>query len=186
MRRRFETGLRDSRGVRVQGEHSSGLLQIVLVESQSAVAAVVYACDEMMTGDYLVPFEPAPGGAAAPAQGPIVDQPSKVLLADAGQLLGIARRKVVIDSGARQGVQTGQRFTLLRSSRSGDNKPTVVGEAVVVAVRRNSATIRIEWATDVIYLGDDGDWAAPVSDVHLSRESRADDSPGPRLEHVRR
>ena len=70
VRRRFETGLRDSRGVRVQGEHSSGLLQIVLVESESAVAAVVYACDEMMTGDYLVPFEPAPGAPRPPHRAP--------------------------------------------------------------------------------------------------------------------
>jgi hypothetical protein len=89
-----------------------------------------------------------------------------VLFADAGQLVGITRRKMVIDRGERQGVRPGQRLSLMRQSKFRGTKPTLVGEAVVLAVRRDTATIRVEWATDVIYFGDDGDWA-----VHLKPSS---------------
>jgi hypothetical protein len=41
----------------------------------------------------------------------------------------------------------------------------MLGDAVVVAVRRASATIRVERATDVLFLGHDGDWVAPQAPV---------------------
>ena len=85
------------------------------------------------------------------------------IFADAGELVGITRRKMVIDRGERQGVRPGQRLTLLRRSKFRGTKPAVVGEAVVVAVRRDTSTIRVEWATDVINFGLDGDWAVPLA-----------------------
>ena len=65
---------------------------------------------------------------------------------------------MVIDRGSVQGVRAGQRLTLFRSKRRGASHPDVVGEAIVVAVRTDSATIRIERVNDVI---ESGDWAAP-------------------------
>ena len=163
VRRRFETALFFKRGVRVFGEHSSGLLQIVSIDSQTAVAAVVYACDAMMTGDYLVPFVLDASEDTPTPSTVTLENPAHVLFADAGELVGITRRKMVIDRGERQGVRPGQRLTLLRRSKFRGTKPAIVGEAVVLAVRRDSATIRVAWATDVIYFGIDGDWAVPAS-----------------------
>ena len=163
VRRRYETALTDKRGVRFFGEHSSGLLQVVSIDLQTAVAAVVYACDAMMTGDYLVPFVL---GASEDTTSPstlTLDNPAHVLFADAGELVGITRRKMVIDRGERQGVRPGQRLTLLRRSKFRGTKPAVVGEAVVLAVRRDTATIRVEWATDVINFGLDGDLAVALA-----------------------
>jgi len=150
------------------GEHSSGLLQLVSVEEQTSTALVVYACDEMMTGDYLAPFEPEPIRAPDPVGTPAFDMAARILFGDPGQQLGVTRRMMVIDRGARQGVQPGQRLTLFRRSRFSGAKPAVVGEAVVVAVRRESATVRIEQATDVIFFGSDGDWAAPQQPPSLA------------------
>jgi hypothetical protein len=48
-------------------------------------------------------------------------------------------------------------MTLFRRGRAGA-KPSIVGDAVVVAVRSDSATIRIEGVSDAI---EAGDWAAP-------------------------
>lgn len=169
VRRRYDTALTDKRGVHVQGEHSSGLLQIVSMDSATAVAAVVYACDAMMTGDYLVPFVPAAVPETPAASALTIDNPARLLFGDAGELLGVARRKLVIDRGTRQGVQPGQRLTLMRKSKFRGTKPTVVGEAVVVAVRQYTATIRVEWATDVIYFGEDGDVAVPAAPVSSIR-----------------
>ena len=163
VRRRFETAITATRGVRIFGEHSSGLVQIVSIDSLTAVAAVVYACDAMMTGDYLVPFVlDASEDTTAPST-VTLENPAHVLFADAGELVGITRRKMVIDRGERQGVRPGQRLTLLRRSKFRGTKPAIVGEAVVLAVRRDSATISVAWATDVIYFGIDGDWAVPAS-----------------------
>ena len=117
----------------------------------------------MMTGDYLVPFVlDASEDTTAPST-MTLENPAHVLFADAGELVGITRRKMVIDRGERQGVRPGQRLTLLRRSKFRGTKPAIVGEAVVLAVRGDSATIRVAWATDVIYFGIDGDWAVPAS-----------------------
>lgn len=161
VRRRYPTALRYGRNLIVMGEHSSGLLQIVAVDEHEATAVVVYACDEMMRGDYLARFEPEPPRQPEPAGRPAFDRAAKILFADAGQPLGVTGRMMVLDRGSREDVKPGQRLTLFRRSRFGGGKPFVVGAAIVVAVRANSSTIRVEQATDVIFFGDGGDWAAP-------------------------
>ena len=161
VRRRYPTALTYGRNLVVMGEHSSGLLQIVAVEERAATAVVVYACDEMMMGDYLAPFQPEPMRVSDPVGAPTFDTPARILFGDAGQMHGATRRLLVIDRGARHGVQPGQRLSLLRRSRFSNTTPATVGDAVVVAVRADSATIRVERATDVIFFGEGGDWAAP-------------------------
>jgi hypothetical protein len=136
------------------GEHTAGLMQIVAVDRRSAVAVVVYACDELMPGDWLAPFTPEPIRAPEPAGAPLYDRAARILLTDAGQLIGAPRRLMVIDRGSDNGIRVGQRLTLFHPARRGEKRPTVIGDAVVVAVRLDSATIRVQRATDVIELGD--------------------------------
>jgi len=140
------------------GEHTAGVLQIVSATEQSAVAVVVYACDEIMRGDRLAAFTPEPLRAPEPAGEPAFDEAAQILFADAGQLLGAPRRFMVIDRGADQAIHPGQRLTLFRRESRGERKPIVVGDAVVVAVRSDSATIRVERVNDAIAFGD---FAAP-------------------------
>jgi hypothetical protein len=59
----------------------------------------------------------------------------------------------VIDRGSEQGLRPGQRLTIFRRAKRG-NAPQVVGDGVVVAVRADSATIRVEHSTDVVFFGD--------------------------------
>jgi hypothetical protein len=160
VRRRFATPLVAGRNQIVMGEHTSGLLQIVEIDGPTATAVVVYACDEMMTGDYLAPFEPERPATPDPAGTPVFDKAARLLFADAGQMLGSKRRLLVIGHGSRDGIKTGQRLTIFRRSL-GQRSPLIIGTAVVVAVRRESATIRVEHSVDVIFLGDNGDWVAP-------------------------
>jgi hypothetical protein len=136
------------------GEHSAGLLQIVAADPRAAVALVVYACDELMAGDWLAPFEPQPLRAPEPAGRPAYDRAARIFLTDTGQLIGAPRRLMVIDQGSDNGVRIGQRLTLFRPARPGARGPAVIGDAVVVAVRFDSATIRVQHAVDVIALGD--------------------------------
>jgi hypothetical protein len=69
-------------------------------------------------------------------------------------LVGAPRRLMVIDQGNDNGMHVGQRLTLFRPPRGGPRGPAVIGDAVVVAIRMDSATIRVQHATDVIAMGD--------------------------------
>ena len=89
---------------------------------------------------------------------PTFDRAARILFADAGQLVGAPRRLMVIDRGRNRGIHAGQRLTLFRTPRFGNKTPAIVGDAVVVAVRAESATIRVEHANDAILFGD---FAAP-------------------------
>jgi len=149
--------IRGARGA-VKGEHTSGLLQIVAADERTSRAVVIYACDEMMTGDFLAAFEPEPVRTPDPVGIPMFDDAAQILFADVGQMLGVPRRLMVIDKGSDAGLRAGQRLTLFRRSGRNAGDPSVVGDAVVVAVRDKSATIRVERATDAIAFGD---WAAP-------------------------
>jgi len=140
------------------GEHSAGLVQIVSVAERSSIAVVMYACDELRAGDFLASFNPEPVRPPDPRGVPAYGDAARILFADEGQILGAPRRLMVIDRGSAQGVHAGQRLTLFRRQRRGAAQPEVVGDAIVVAVRTDSATIRIERVTDLI---SSGDWAAP-------------------------
>jgi hypothetical protein len=155
-----------ARGARVRGEHTSGVLQIVDADEHTARAVVVYACDELMSGDFLASFKPEPVQAPASFGTAVFDGAARILFGDARQLLGAPRRLMVIDQGREDGIRAGQRVTLFRRQRR-EAKPSIVGDAVVVAVRADSATIRIEDATDAIV---PGDWAAPQRPAILRSE----------------
>jgi hypothetical protein len=136
------------------GEHTAGVVQIVAADEHSAVAVVIYACDEMKTGDRLASFNPEPLRSPAPPGTPDFRNVARILFPEVGHLLGAPRQFMVIDRGTESGVRVGQRVTLFRRRLSGGNEPSVVGDAVVVAVRSDSATIRIEYVTDAVFEGD--------------------------------
>ena len=145
----------------VTGEHTSGLLQIVAADERVSRAVMVYSCDELMQGDFLASFEPEPLSAPDPVAGtPEYGEAARILFADAGQMVGVPRRLMVIDRGSDNGLRVGQRLTLYRPRKRGVPTRSIIGEAVVVAIRADSATIRMERATDAIAFGD---WAAPQS-----------------------
>jgi Carboxypeptidase regulatory-like domain len=139
------------------GEHTAGLVQIVAADEHSSVAVVIYACDEMIPGDRLASFTPQPPRAPSPAGTPDYRRAARIIFSDIGQSLGAPRRMMVIDHGSAFGVRAGQRVTLFRRRDSDGDRPFVIGEAVVIAVRFDSATIRVERVSDAIL---PGDWAA--------------------------
>jgi hypothetical protein len=107
-------------GAVVTGEHTSGLLQIVSAEERVSKAVVVYACDELMQGDFLASFEPEPVRQPDPVAGtPEFGDAARILFADVGQMLGVPRRLMVIDRGSSNGLRVGQRLTLFRPRRRG-------------------------------------------------------------------
>jgi carboxypeptidase family protein len=134
------------------GEHSAGLVQIVAASERSSIAVVIYACDELRTGDFLASFRPEPIRPPDPRGIPDYGDAARILFADEGQILGAPRRLMVIDRGSERGIRVGQRLTLFR--RRGARSPDIVGDAIVVAIRVDSATIRVERVNDTISAGD--------------------------------
>jgi hypothetical protein len=155
-------------GAGAVGEHTAGLVQIVAVSEHAAVAAVVYACDELRKGDFLASYNPEPIRDPDPVGTPAFYDAARILFADEGQTLGAPQRLMVIDRGTQNGTRVGQRFTLFRQVR-GSTRRDLVGDAVVVAVRSDSATIRVGRVIDAVAAGD---WAAPQGAPAASRQQR--------------
>jgi hypothetical protein len=119
----------------------------------------------MRKGDFLASFKPEPAHDPDPIGTPAYHDAAKILFTDDGETLGAPERLMVIDRGALQGVRAGQRFTLFRKPK-GASRLTPAGSAMVVAVRVDSATIRVEGVTDAVMAGD---WAAPQLTAHAAR-----------------
>ena len=154
VRRRFQYGDKSVPAkLATYGGQNAGLVQVVETSSESSVAVVVYACGEFFAGDGLTPFEPLPLIMAETPGSPQFDDPAHVVFGELGRVTGTANQLMVIDRGYSQGAVRGQRVTLFRRTLP-DRGPVVqVGDGIIVAVRPQSATIRIERSNDSVDVG---------------------------------
>lgn len=155
VRRRFRIGDKAQPLARSSfGEQTSGLVQVVETGPITSVAVVVYACGELFAGDAVEPFDALPVMTVRGPGTPQYDSPARVVLGEHGQTLGAERQLMVIDRGAAQGAERGQRLTIFRRAL-GDRGPVrPIADAVIVTVRADSATIRIERTSDAVTVGD--------------------------------
>jgi hypothetical protein len=156
VRRRFEIGdkgLSFKKRVPVYGGQAAGLVQVVETSPEASVAVVVYACAEFMAGDGLAPFDPLPVLAPEGLGEPQFDDPAHIVFGELGRATATTHELMVIDRGYSQGVVRGQRITLFRRSLANGGPVVRIGDGVVVAVRPQSATIRIDRANDAIEKG---------------------------------
>ena len=156
VRRRFQVG---EKGVPLKlatfGEHTSALVQVMEVDQNTSIAVVVYACNEFEAGDTVERFEPMPTFTVVETGQPHFDDPGRILFGDGGKQMGAVSELMVIDRGAGQGAQRGQRLTVFRRALGARGGPvTPIAEAIIVAVKEDSATIRIERARDAVSVGD--------------------------------
>lgn len=155
VRRRFRT---DDRSLPIKfasfGAQTAGLVQIVDVGAGTATAIVVYTCGELFAGDLIEPFDPLPLLSDAGDGAPEYDSPARIIFGEHGQTLAAERQLMVIDRGQAQGAERGQRLTIFRRTHGDRGPVTTIGNAVIIAVQADSATIRIERASDAIAVGD--------------------------------
>ena len=153
-RRIFDTDSWDTRKPQARGEQTSGLVQIVETAAKASVAFVVYACSEILAGDTVEPYVPQPAFFAVGAGTPQFDEPAQITFGEHGQKAAATGQMMVIDRGIMQGVQRGQRLTIFRRTSSTLRPNELIGDGVIVAVRADSATLKIERSTDAITVGD--------------------------------
>jgi hypothetical protein len=155
VRRRFETGERFApKKLQTYGEQTVGMVQIVETHADSSVAIVVYACGEISAGDAIERYVPQPAFFAVAPGSPRFDEPARITTGEYGQQAASAGQMMVIASGIMQGVQRGQLLTIFRRAASHSGPVNIIGDGVIIAVRADSATIRIERASDAVVVGD--------------------------------
>jgi hypothetical protein len=151
--------------------HTAGWVQILGIDTTIATATVVHACDGILLDDYLEPFVP-PLIASRPMEGAGLqhDSMGRIVTGNDATRTGGVGNVMTIDRGSTDGVVVGQRFLVFRDKRDATldtagrseafarlsrRAPLVeVGEAVVVAVRPEDATVQIVRSKDAITTGD--------------------------------
>jgi hypothetical protein len=136
------------------GEHTAGLVQVVHATTDHSIAVVVYACGELVAGDSIEPFDPLPMLRALAAGTPQFDEPAQIVFGEDGHDMGAPRQLMVIDRGRAHGAERGQRVTIFRRPQGTRGPVSAIADAIVIAVRADSATIRIERASDAVVVGD--------------------------------
>jgi hypothetical protein len=149
--------------------HTAGWIHIEEVLASEAVATVTHACDEVMAGDYLEPFElPAVPQPGAPGQADLTAA-GRLVFGDEWTELGGPGSYMVLNRGSLHGIHPGQHVTLFRpgpdprshGSMYGGAAKTPgglvrVGEATAMLVRPGTTTVRVDRSDGVIYVGDVG------------------------------
>jgi hypothetical protein len=155
VRRKFQTGDRLApKKLATYAEQSAGLVQVVETQADAAIALVVYVCGELSAGDTVEPYLPQPAFFAVSSGTPHFDAPARITTGESGATAASAGQMMVIDRGIMQGAQRGQRVTIFRRTQGIDAIPLTIGDGLIVAIRADSATIRIERATDAVVVGD--------------------------------
>jgi hypothetical protein len=153
--------------------HTAGWVRIVDAQENVSVATVTEACDGVLLGDYLDPYvDTVMPTAAAGAAAPDFTRPARLVLADERRQSGYPGMLMLMDRGSEDGVRAGQRVTIFRypvtdpgatsgayqmaPAYSTDTSGPIlaVGEATVLSVRPKTSLVRIETASDAVYVGD--------------------------------
>jgi hypothetical protein len=155
VRRRFQTGdLYAPKKQQTFGEQTAGLVQVVETTPESSVALVVHSCGEIVAGDSVEPYAAQPAFFAVSAGTPYFDDPARITTGEHGAQVAAAGQMMVIDRGILRGVQRGQRLTIFRASPGNPGLKLTIGDGVIVAIRADSATIKIEKTTAAVMVGD--------------------------------
>jgi len=142
--------------------HYTGRVRVLSVQEETAIAEIVQACDPVIVGAALQPFEPEPVPLGRPAAMRPINYPTPaenlqdapVILFTEDELVSLFQDHVAfIDRGADADVTPGDVFTVYRLNRPG-LPPMPIGEVAVLSVRQKSSAVRIIQAKTAIFLGD--------------------------------
>ena len=107
-----------------------------------------------IAGDTVERYVPQPAFFAVADGTPRFDEPARITLGENGRKTAAAGQMMVIDRGIMQGVQRGQRLTIFRRAFGDEGSNVIIGDGVIIAVRADSATLRIDRTTDAVTVGD--------------------------------
>jgi hypothetical protein len=134
---------------------TAGWLRVYAVEKEMSLATVVHACDSIEVDDYLEPFVmPTVPTPAADGVKPQRGNYGRIMF-------GADRRRsfgkgdfFIINRGSDHGVALGDRFVVYRDKQVDQNFLYHVGEAVVMSVTPETATLQATVTRDAFLSGD--------------------------------
>lgn len=140
--------------------HTAGWITITAADEHAALARIDHACDGFIKDDYLEPFRPAAMPAAVADLGPpTFDDMGQLMFGNDGRRSFANGDLVVINRGSTHGVTAGARLAIFRDVKTGG--PLVpVGQAIVLTVGADTATVIADRVRDVLAAGD---WVAAQS-----------------------
>lgn len=142
--------------------HYTGRVRVLSVQEDTAIAEIIQACDPVIVGSVLQPFEPEPvplgrTSAMRPVNYPTPAeqlQNKPIILFSQDELVSLFEDHVVfIDRGAEDDVTPGDVYTIYRLNRPG-LPPLPIGEIAVLSVHKKSSAARIIQAKTAVFIGD--------------------------------
>lgn len=135
-----------------------GRAQVVAVEEKRASFRLDKACEQVMTGYYLVPFEEK---ATFLGKDLGYDIPVEESEDFKGSIIHTMREYnqisqghwALIDLGEEDGVQFGQQLVIYRGE-AGEEPVKVIGNLIVIDVQRKTSTVKILSGRDALKVGD--------------------------------
>jgi hypothetical protein len=134
--------------------HTAGWITVIGSDAHAALARIDHACDGFLKGDYLEPFTAAelPATVAAPGA-PKFDDMGRLMFGNDGRRSFANGDLIVINRGSTHGITAGARLGIFRDVKSGG--PLVpVGQAIVLTVGAETATVIADRVRDVLAAGD--------------------------------
>ena len=134
---------------------TAGWIQVYAVDDAMSLATIVHACDTVNVGDYLEPFA-VPAVPTPKAERPAAERENyaRVMMGQDRRRLFARGDYLTIDRGSNHGVSAGAHFVLYRDKHLGGNFLFELGEAVVMTVSADSATLQVTSSLDAIQEGD--------------------------------
>jgi LysM repeat protein len=142
--------------------HYTGRVRILSVQEDTAIAEILQACDPVIVGEYLQPFEPEPVPLGRPTAMRPINYPTAVenlqqapiILFSQDELVSLFEDHLVfIDRGAEDDVTPGDIYTVYRMNRPG-LPPMPIGEVAVLSVHKKSSAAKIIESKTAIFVGD--------------------------------
>ena len=142
--------------------HYTGRVRVLSVQDDTAIAEIIQACDPVIVGSVLQPFEPEPVPLGRVSEMRPINYPTPaeqlhdkpVILFSQDQLVSLFEDHVVfIDRGSEDDVTPGDIFTVYRMNRPG-LPPLPIGEIAVLSVHKKSSAARIIQAKTAVFVGD--------------------------------
>jgi hypothetical protein len=141
----------------------NGRVRVLSVQEETAIAEIVHACDAVVVGALLKPFEPEPVPLARIGEMRPINYPTSSEKLEGAPVVVISKDDIValgedhvvfIDRGADQEVNPGDIFTIYRRNRKPGLPPVVVGELAVLSVSERSSVAKIISSRYTVYVGD--------------------------------
>ncbi len=142
--------------------HYTGRVRVLSVQQDTAIAEIIQACDPILVGEQLRPFEPEPVPLGRPTAIRPLNYPAPaeklqaapVIVFSQDNLISLGEDHVVhIEGGEDQGVTPGDVFTIYRMNRTGF-PPVILGEVAVLSVHRRTSLAKIIESRYPIFVGD--------------------------------